>query len=84
MSDNSWPVLVEMLKMTDQFMINKSNYVVCTEPKVGKNFTKFSAARQVEQNEHAPTGWGIIDVKFRNQTLINYKGKHHETSAKIA
>ena len=39
MSDNSWPVLVEMLKMTDQFMINKSNYVVCTEPKVGKNFT---------------------------------------------
>ena len=52
MSDNSWPVLVEMLKMTDQFMINKSNYVVCTEPKVGKNFTKFSAARQVEQNEH--------------------------------
>lgn len=84
MSDYLWPVSVDMLEITDKFRINKVNYVVCTEPRVGKNFTKFSAAREVEPNEHAPTGWVIIDVKFRNQTLINYKGKLHETSAKIA
>ncbi len=73
MSDYLWPVSVDMLEITDQFRINRANYVVCTEPKVGRDVTKFSAARQVEPNEHAPTGWVIEDVTFSNSTLVKWK-----------
>jgi hypothetical protein len=73
MSDYLWPVSVDMLEITDEFRINKVNYVVCTEPRVGRDVTKFSVARQVKPNEDAPTGWVIEDVKFHNSTLVKWK-----------
>lgn len=77
----TWP---ELLKMNDEFVVNEVTYKICTDPKVCANTTSFEAARKVEQNKDAPTGWVLEDVKFSNSILIFVKGASYETSAKIA